>query len=367
MTRIISLVVLVAILALMAVLFFQVMASFLLPVFLAVLLVVMFGPVHRWFVARCKGRGRVAAALTTAAILLIVLAPMVLVLFQAVHESVHFWRNLSPGQKDLSTISKYVVTVINRVAPDLTAEDLQNYLIGQPKSPGLLTRWVAPVGSGAAQFVVGFLVGLLVMIFSLYYFLADGPVMVRALTRLLPMDQRYTQQLVEQFANVTRAVVVATLLSAIIQGLLAALGFYLVGFKSIFLLAVLATLMAMVPFVGPPLVWAPACCWLYFYEGRTMAAVLLAIVGLAVVSTVDNIVKPAVLHGRSNLHPLLALLSVLGGVQALGPIGIFVGPMVVAFLQTLLNLVHDELMAIQAGQPGAAAPTNPAGQVLGSA
>ena len=67
------------------------------------------------------------------------------------------------------------------------------------------------------------------------------------------------------------------------------------------------------------------------------------------VSTVDNIVKPAVLHGRSKLHPLLALLSVLGGIQVLGPIGIFVGPMAVAFLQTLLNMLRDELTAMQAG------------------
>ena len=142
------------------------------------------------------------------------------------------------------------------------------------------------------------------MIFALYYFLADGPVMIHALVRLLPLDQRYTQQLVEQFANVTRAVVVATLLSAIIQGLLAGVGFYLAGFQSIFFLTVLATLLAMVPFIGPPLVWVPACLWLYFYEDRTTAAVLLAIYGTAVVSTVDNIVKPLVLHGRSNLHPL---------------------------------------------------------------
>jgi predicted PurR-regulated permease PerM len=188
--------------------------------------------------------------------------------------------------------------------------------------------------------------------------------MIHSLVRLLPLDQRYTQQLVEQFGNVTRAVVVATVLSAIIQGLLAGLGFYLAGFPSIFLLIVLATLMAMVPFIGPPIVWAPACLWLFFYDGRTTAAVLLAIFGVAVVSTVDNIVKPAVLHGRSNLHPLLALLSVLGGVQALGPIGIFVGPMVVAFLQTLLNLLHDELTAMQSGQPADAA--KPAGQTLGT-
>ena len=92
---------------------------------------------------------------------------------------------------------------------------------------------------------------------------------------------------------------------------------------------------------------------------------LLAIFGTAVVSTVDNIVKPVVLHGRSNLHPLLALLSVLGGIQVLGPIGIFVGPMVVAFLQTLLNLLHDELTAMQAGQP--APLPEPAGKTLGTA
>ena len=102
-------------------------------------------------------------------------------------------------------------------------------------------------------------------------------------------------------------------------------------------------LLTLVPFVGAAIVWVPVCLWLYAVEGRTTAAVLLAVYCIAVVSMVDNLVKPLVLHGRSNLHPLLALLSVLGGVQALGPIGIFVGPMVVAFLQTLLNMVHAEL------------------------
>jgi predicted PurR-regulated permease PerM len=58
---------------------------------------------------------------------------------------------------------------------------------------------------------------------------------------------------------------------------------------------------------------------------------------------VDNLIKPLVLHGQSNLHPLLALLSVLGGVQALGPIGIFVGPMAVVFLQTGLKMLNTEI------------------------
>lgn len=130
--------------------------------------------------------------------------------------------------------------------------------------------------------------------------------------------------------------------------MLAGLGLWLAGFSSVFLMMVAAMLLSMVPFVGPPAVWVPAVLWLYFYEGRTGAAIALAIYGAVIISTVDNIIKPAVLHGRSNLHPLLALLSVLGGVQAMGPIGIFIGPMAVAFLQTLLNLVHDEWEAMKA-------------------
>jgi predicted PurR-regulated permease PerM len=74
---------------------------------------------------------------------------------------------------------------------------------------------------------------------------------------------------------------------------------------------------------------------------------LLALYGACVVSVADNIIKPIILHGQSNLHPLLALLSVLGGVRALGPIGIFVGPMAVAFLQALLNILNVELKNLE--------------------
>jgi predicted PurR-regulated permease PerM len=86
--------------------------------------------------------------------------------------------------------------------------------------------------------------------------------------------------------------------------------------------------------------------WIYFVQERTAPAIILAIYCGGVVSSVDNIIKPLVLHGRSNIHPLLALLSVLGGVQALGPIGIIVGPMAVAFLQTLLEMINKEMTAL---------------------
>jgi predicted PurR-regulated permease PerM len=69
--------------------------------------------------------------------------------------------------------------------------------------------------------------------------------------------------------------------------------------------------------------------------------------GLLVVSTIDNVIKPIVLQGQSKLHPLLALLSVLGGVAALGPIGIFVGPIAVAFLQAALTMLAVEIDSLE--------------------
>ncbi|MEM7473781.1 MAG: AI-2E family transporter, partial [Planctomycetota bacterium] len=157
-------------------------------------------------------------------------------------------------------------------------------------------------------------------------------------------DDGYEQELLMEFDRISRAVVLATLLSAIAQGLTAGLGYAVAGMGFLALLIMLTTAFAMVPFVGPAVIWLPVCLYIGIYEERYLAAGLLALWGVLVVGTIDNLVKAVVLHGQSQLHPLLALLSVLGGVQALGPIGIVVGPMVVAMLQTLLGILQRELI-----------------------
>lgn len=367
MARIVSFVVLVAILLVIGGLFFQVMANFLLPMFLAVLLAIMFSPLHRWFIVQCKGRHRVAAGLTTASIILILLIPLILILLKAAFEGHEVYRAIVrsaghanhepraavPGERQVEEnvvdlkqwAARELVKLGNRVGLPLAEEDVQKSISQK------LQEWLTPLALSTTQYVGRIVIGLGVMVISLFYFLADGPGMIRTVMRLSPLDDKYEEQLVDRFEDVTRAVVVATLLSAFVQGALAGVGFYFAGLQSVFLLMVLAMLFAMVPFVGAAGVWVPVCLWL-LYQGHTPQAVLLAIYCIVIVSMADNVIKPIVLHGRSNLHPLLALLSVLGGVQALGPIGIFIGPMVVAFLQTLLNMLHTELDSMGGGLAG---------------
>ncbi|HEX7446028.1 MAG TPA: AI-2E family transporter [Pirellulales bacterium] len=461
MARIISFVFLLGILLVIAALFFQVMAGFFVPLFLAVLLAVMFRPLHLWLVARSRGHPRLAAGATTLAILVIVLAPMLTVLIQAGFEAGSIARGW-----DSDTIRRKLAELRERTGLQLppanitarldridaalqglhdadpnrarerfevlvaSAESLSGDLRAETAGRGVAPAWaaiddaaqlqrdadrlaatagelarqaddsalaqragaelaqlradllgspwkvwltrqanpseeqVAALRGRAAQFAdslaIGgaqyagdvlpdLLVGIAVMILALYYFLADGPAMIQTLMRLSPLDDRYEEQLLREFAMVSRAVVVATLLSALAQGILAGIGYFFAGIGSVALLTMLTMLFALIPFIGGAAVWIPCCLWL-FLEGRTSAAIVLTVYCAVVVSMADNIIKPLVLQGQSNLHPLLALLSVLGGVKALGPIGIVVGPMVVAFLQTLLKMLQVELDHLSGAQ-----------------
>ncbi|MEM6468351.1 MAG: AI-2E family transporter [Planctomycetota bacterium] len=195
--------------------------------------------------------------------------------------------------------------------------------------------------TGKAILQVG--IGILIMIIATYFFFVDGPGMVRTLMRLSPLDDEYEHRLLGEFERTSRAVVLASILSAIVQGLLAAIAFFFLGFESFILLFLITTVMALVPFLGAASVWVPCAIYLAAVDQRYVAAVFLAVYGALVVSTVDNVIKAFVLHGHSELHPLIALLSVLGGVPVFGPIGILVGPMVVVFLQTLLEILNHEL------------------------
>lgn len=221
---------------------------------------------------------------------------------------------------------------------------------------GTATRWLPSITNTATSLITGLLMGICIMAIALFYFFMDGPKMVQTFMHLSPLDDRHEMLLLEEFDKVARAVVLATLLSAVGQGILGGIGYKIAGLDSVFLLMLLTTVLSLIPFVGAAAIWFPCCIYIAFLQesttpdaGRTwmyIRAGFLAVYGVGVISMADNVIKPWVLQGQSKLHPLLALLSVLGGVQALGPIGILVGPMVVAFLQVLLTILQREITAL---------------------
>ena len=283
MSRKVSFVVLLGILAVIAGVFFRVMAGFALPLFLALLLVVMFRPMYVWFVVKCKGRERLAAALTTIAILLIFLIPMLLIFFEAAREGLGVVRRQNSTRPTVEKKAELTWPRPNGTSSSRSQSISTNgsAWTSRPRmssagrrrpsktcSPGA-QEWLTPMLLGTTRYVGRFVVGFCIMVVALYYFLADGPKMVSTVMRLSPLDDRYERQLVQEFDTITRAVVLASVLSAITQGLLAGFGFYLAGLEFVFVLTMLTMLLAMVPFVGAAAVWIPCCLWLYLHDGRT--------------------------------------------------------------------------------------------------
>jgi predicted PurR-regulated permease PerM len=348
MNRVVSLVVLLALVLIFGGLFYLVVFRFFVPLFLAALFAMLFEPLHRWVKGRCGKYERMAAGITAVVILLIVLIPTVAVVYEGAHDAVRMMRGTDRVHFEPQSFDVLISHINDWFSLQLDPKEVRQE-IGTK-----INEWLGPIASKTPAFLADFLIGCFVFILALYYFLADGEQMLVTVMRLVPLEQRNQRRLIEEFEEISRAVVSSHLLGGVVIAILTGLGYYFAGIKSIFLLMMLTFLGSMIPIVGSASIWLTVCLWLAFVDERTWAGIILGVYCLAIVTLVDSILKPALLHGQSKLNPLLAVLSVLGGVSALGPIGVFVGPMAVAFLQVGLNMLQNEL----ADMNGTASPAD---------
>ncbi|BBL70506.1 AI-2E family transporter [Methylogaea oryzae] len=194
--------------------------------------------------------------------------------------------------------------------------------------------WLRGFSVGVLQLLgdVGYLAAVLLLtLFSVFFLYRDGRQITREVSRVLHlvMGERVDAYLATAGATV-KAVVYGLVLTAIGQGAIAGLGYWFVGLKSPVLLTLVTMFFAMIPF-GTPVVWIAASLWLLL-QGRHLDGVELLVWGTAVVSWVDNVIRPLVISSNTSIPFLLVFFGVLGGLAAFGFIGLFVGPVILAVL-----------------------------------
>jgi len=278
-----------------------------------------------------RGGVTLAALIVTLVVSLVVLAPFVIVGISLAENANQL---LEQGKR-----------IIDEGPPDPPAWVGQIPLIGERAqaywaslahdSAGVvaeLRQFIQPLrtfalASGAA--IVQGVLQLTLSILIAFFLYRDGEAVSRRLTATVGrIAGDRGRHLIGVAVATMRGVVYGILGTAIAQGVLAAIGFWLAGVPAAPLLGLLTFFLSPVP-VGPPLVWAPAAFWL-FSQGHTGWAIFLLIWGIAVVSSVDNVIKPLIISRGSNLPFILVLLGVLGGVFAFGFIGVFLGPTLLA-------------------------------------
>ncbi|MGC3983076.1 MAG: AI-2E family transporter [Steroidobacteraceae bacterium] len=187
---------------------------------------------------------------------------------------------------------------------------------------------------------LGTAAGLFLTLFFIFFFIRDGAAMMRMTRELVPMPPAKRHELYVHLAAVTRAVVIGTGLTALIQGALVGIAFLIVGLPSPLVFGVLAALLALLPFAGTAIVWVPAVIVLAVQD-RWVAATFMLLWGALLVSLIDNFLKPLLISGRAEVATLTVFIGVLGGVAAFGAIGLFMGPVVLALAVALLQFALE--------------------------
>ena len=304
----------------------------------AIVLVIVFYPVHKQLGTRIKRRG-LHALMSCILVVLVVVLPLTLLTVAVGEELAKVVPNLPSQATEFAynqtpLLGKVSEWLYNRFGVDTLR--LQEFLIQQLRNSAqrLLGASLNLVGN-----VLGSIIKAFFVIFTMYYLFRDSDKIVSKLPDALPLRRDQSEAIILRTQQVVSASVYGVVTIALLQGLLGGLMFWILGIPSPLLWAVLMTFVCMIPVAGSFLVWLPLSIYL-MAMGYWTRAVVLIIWGALVISTIDNFLRPKLVGGQTKLHELLVFFSVLGGISVFGLLGIVLGPVVLAITLGLLQTFH---------------------------
>jgi predicted PurR-regulated permease PerM len=317
----------------------------------SIVLVVLALPGHRK-IRTVVHNDRVAAFLSTLAVVVVILLPIFgvsMIALQDLGTGITWLETeLRSGFPAFGRAVAWLENVL--LAVGLSELEVQASLTDRIADvPGLVVgrtfRVVSGVGGIALQVGVG--------LFTLFYLFRDGHRMLEAAKNLVPLPTGPTELLVRRTHEVIFAAVYGHVFVAMVQGLLGGLAFWVLGVPTPAVWGVLMGALSLIPMIGPAFVWIPAGAVL-IATGATVRGVLLLLFGLLVISTIDNVIRAVLVSGRARVHPLVVFLGVLGGVLMFGAVGILVGPVLIVAAAALMEMARLSLFPEDGTQP---APT----------
>lgn len=316
---------------------YSILSPFLVPLAWAAVLVFVTWPLYRHLLRLCGHRENVAAGLMTALLMLLMVGPLAWLLVMLQAEVRIIYAHLS------EFLLRDTLDLPEMVTSDYPwlASEIQRLWVLVHENPAILKdnlRGVVDVSFVQLKSLAGGIgkniAKLLFTLLSAFFLYRDGPRIIAQLrSALAHTAPGHGERYLGAAANMTRAVVFGIVLTALAQGALAGIGYAVAGAPNPVFLAVVTALFALIPF-GTPFAWGAVAIWL-LVSGDTIAAVGLAIWGTAVVSSVDNIVRPLVISSATQISFLLVMFGVLGGLASFGMIGLFIGPVILAVVAAI--------------------------------
>jgi predicted PurR-regulated permease PerM len=332
-----------ALLLLVSLSFLWILKPFYEPIFWAAIIAIVSSPVQRRLDRKLNRHHNLAALITLLFCVVIIIVPVLFILLTLAQEGLTFYQKLESGQIDIAGFLEklrdffpQLQLLFKRLG--LEMENLNSRLAEIVLAGGsFLATQVLTIGQNTIMLVIN----IILMIYLLFFFLRDGDKLVELLVRAMPLGDARERLLFIKFSEMTRATVKGSLLVAMVQGALGGLIFWALGIGGAILWGVIMALLSLLPALGAALIWMPAAVYL-LVTGSIWQGIVLAVFGMGIISTVDNILRPILVGRDTKLPDYVVLLSTLGGLWLLGLTGFMLGPLVAALFVAFWGIFMRE-------------------------
>ena len=331
-----------AIILILFYLFYRILSPFLITIAWAMVLSITFYPLYRLFLKLIK-RPWAASLITLLIILVILIGPFSYIAGSLVGEITDVYSTIeSKGFETIAKIQAHprIDGIFEKISSYRLFEefDIQQSAVNTLKSVG---RSVAENISAVFKNALLLIINFIIMCITTFYFLKDGNTLANFIKKLLPFSEKQKDRLEQRVRELVIAAIYGGLAVGVAQGTLGGIAFFAFGLPSPVFWGTAMAIFSLVPLFGCATIWVTAGVILLL-SGAYAKGIGLLLYGVLIISSIDNIIKPLVIGGRTRLHTLLVFFSVLGGINFLGFLGFILGPLITALCLSLLEIYRFE-------------------------
>jgi predicted PurR-regulated permease PerM len=317
---------------------YQIISPFLSPIVWAIVLSILFYPVYTFIHKYVKYKS-VAALLTLIVILVILFGPFSYLSYLITQEVMSLVGNIESGSFDslkaffkhpaANTLIKKVLLIFHITEQEFQKALVENITkIGQ-EFAGFIKIGLGNIISGAISFVF--------MILSTFFFLGDGPEFIEKISNFMPFSRKQKDRILQQTKDIIVSTMYGGVTVAAAQGIIGGIIFAALGIPSPVLWGFTMFIASFIPMVGTFIIWGPAAGYLFF-QGLYLKGIILVLVGVFAISSIDNVIRPLIMKGKTKMPVLAIFFSILGGLKLFGFVGLIVGPLVFALFVSVFEI-----------------------------
>jgi len=290
---------------------------------------------------RMPSRPNLAALISLAVIMFLVILPISLILVALVRQATAIYGRITSGEIDFGLYLQQILSLMPAWAHSRMAElgllDIAGVQERLREGLAQIGHVVAPQAINIGQNTLQFLVSLGIMLYLLYFLLRDGRTLAAHVSRAIPLAEEQKLHLLRNFVTVIKATVKGNIAVAATQGALGGLILWLLGIQGVLLWSVVMAFLSLLPAVGAGLIWGPIA--LYFLAtGATWQGIVLIAYGIFVIGLVDNALRPILVGKDTKLPDYMVLITTIGGLTLFGLNGFVIGPLIAVLFVAAWNL-----------------------------